>query len=83
MIYKSAYIKVEKKEVMGNTENISVTFEVTFDQGDDVTACTEQVIAHARAIIDEEKELPTKKAPFTPQTKKVEKKEETLDTLFD
>lgn len=79
MIYKSAYIKVEKKEVIGNEENISITFEVKFDSGDDVTACTEQVIAHARAIIDEEKELPTKSAPFQPQTKK----EETLETLFD
>jgi len=79
MYYKSAYIKVEKKQVMGNDENISVTYEVQFEKGEDVVTLTESVIAQARAIIDEEKELPSKKAPFTPQAKK----EETIETLFD
>jgi len=79
MYYKSAYIKVEKKQVMGNDENISITYEVQFEKGEDVVALTESVIAQARAIIDEEKELPSKKAPFAPQAKK----EETIETLFD
>ncbi len=57
MIIKSAYIKVEKKQVMGNEENIAITYEVKFDANEDVVKSTEAIISMARAIIDEEKEV--------------------------
>ena len=51
MRYKSGWVKVQSIAGLNDTESISVSYEVIFEQGDDVAQMTEMAINKARKVI--------------------------------
>jgi len=82
MFINSAYIKVEQEVKEATDERVAITYEVKFNQNDNVEEATKKVMELARNII-EGKESEAVVVPKSAPTPKVKTKNELLSDLFD